>query len=78
MSQERAYPPLTAYEALLSFFPDHSGHTVMKARFPPADHLEMECNCGANLLVVTGKMAAVLSWELRDVKYALRNVTVLK
>jgi len=78
MSQDQTYPPQTAYEALTGLFPQHFGHTVMKVRFHLADQLDITCNCGTEWLPITGKTAAVQGWDLRAVKHALRNVSIVR
>lgn len=67
------YPPTTAYEALVTFFPNHRLHTVVKTTFFPK-HVEMQCSCESGKLSVTEKMVAVHNWKLNDIKHALRNV----
>lgn len=73
MSADTTYPPSTAYEALLRFYPDHRLHTVVRVEFT-AKEVKMHCDCGGEPLVVTEGRAKTQKLKLKEVREALRNV----
>jgi len=73
MTTTKNHHPGTAREALLAFYPDHGGHTVVLVRHDGASST-MTCTCGLPELTITREGATDRGWTMKDIKDALRNV----